>query len=213
MALFSDKLNHYLESHTSPESSLLQNLNRETHLKVLMPQMLSGHLQGRVLSLISRMIRPHCILEIGTFTGYSALCLAEGLSEGGILHTIDVNEEIREMARRYFREAGLENKIKMHTGPAQEIIPQLNDTPDLVFIDADKANYALYYDLVMDKLRPGAFILVDNVLWSGKVLHPDQYTDAKTRLMLDFNNQVHTDPRVENTILPLRDGLMVIIKR
>ncbi len=164
------ELQQYVENHTSPESEVLKKLNRDTHVNVLKPRMLSGHLQGRLLAMISQMLRPQHILEIGTYTGYSAICLAEGLAANGTLHTIDVNAELEEMARRYFAEAGLTNKIKYYLGPALTIIPTLPYIFDLVFIDADKINNATYYDLVIDKVRSGGFIIIDNVLWSGKVI-------------------------------------------
>jgi predicted O-methyltransferase YrrM len=207
------ELQKYVENHTSSESDLLKRLNRDTHVNVMKPRMLSGHLQGRLLSMISQMICPQQILEIGTYTGYSAICLAAGLAEGGILHTIDVNAELEEMVRRYFAEAGLSNKIKYYLGPALEIIPILDYTFDLVFIDADKLNNANYFDLVIDKVRPGGFIITDNVLWSGKVaVTSDQKIDKDTQSVLDFNRKVHEDPRVENILLPIRDGLLVARK-
>jgi predicted O-methyltransferase YrrM len=207
------ELQKYVENHTSSESDLLKRLNRDTHVNVMKPRMLSGHLQGRLLSMISQMICPQQILEIGTYTGYSAICLAAGLAEGGILHTIDVNAELEEMVRRYFAEAGLSNKIKYYLGPALEIIPTLDYTFDLVFIDADKLNNANYFDLVIDKVRPGGFIITDNVLWSGKVaVTSDQKIDKDTQSVLDFNRKVHEDPRVENILLPIRDGLLVARK-
>ncbi len=207
------ELQKYVENHTSPEPELLKKLNRDTHVNVLKPRMLSGHLQGRLLTMISQMVQPRQILEIGTYTGYSAICLAQGLAEGGILHTIDVNAELAEMVRRYFAEAGLADKIKFYLGPAREIIPTLEYSFDLVFIDADKLNNALYFDLVIDKVRPGGFIITDNVLWSGKVaVTPDQKIDKDTQAVLDFNRKIHEDPRVENILLPIRDGLLVARK-
>jgi caffeoyl-CoA O-methyltransferase len=205
-------LAQYVEAHTSPESPVLRKLNRETYAKVLMPRMLSGHLQGRVLSMISHMLRPDTILEIGTFTGYSAICLAEGLREGGTLITLDINEELESWVRSYFAEAGISDKVDYRIGNALEIIPQLNHTFDLVFIDADKVNYGRYYDLVFDKVRPGGFIVADNVLWSGKVVQTGKI-DADTQVILDFNERVHGDSRVENVLLPVRDGLMVVRKK
>jgi caffeoyl-CoA O-methyltransferase len=173
--------------------------------------MLSGHLQGQVLRTFSMMLRPKNILEIGTYTGYSAICLAEGLQDGGRLYTIDINEELEEMVRRYIAKAGMEQKIDFRIGDAMEIIPVLNVTFDLVYIDADKVNYSNYYDLVWDKVRPGGFIVADNVLWSGKVL--EEKVDEDTRALKDFTKKVHADPRAENVLFPVRDGLMVIRKK
>ncbi len=204
----------YAEDHTTPESDLLYRLNRETHLKVLKPRMLSGHLQGRTLALFSQLLRPRRILEIGTYTGYSALCLAEGLTDDGLLHTIDVNAELEEMVGRYVQEAGLETKIKQHIGQAAEIIPTLSETWDLVFIDADKKSNGLYYDRVLDHVRPGGIILIDNVLWSGKVVEKYRTKlDNDTKDMLAFNLKVQQDPRTENVLLPLRDGILAVRKR
>lgn len=212
MDFLSAALQQYITQHTSPETELLHKLNRETHLHVLKPRMLSGHIQGRFLAMISHMIKPKQILEIGTYTGYSALCLAEGLAPAGLLHTIDVNEELEEMVRKYFREAGLENKIQYYIGNALDIIPRLKNEFDLVFIDADKINNARYYDLVLAKVVPGGFILVDNVLWSGKVVETAKKNDADTQSVLDFNQKIQADERIENILLPLRDGLMLIRK-
>ncbi len=215
MDFLPEKIDTYVNDHTKAESDLLQELNRETHSKILMPRMLSGHLQGRVLSMISHMIKPKRILEIGTYTGYSAICLAEGLAEGGILHTIDINEELETMVRRYLRLAGMENKIQYHIGDAMNIIPYLHEKFDLVFIDADKENYSNYYDLVFEKINPGGFIIADNVLWSGKVLldEPGVTDDKDTLALVAFNDKVVTDERVENVLFPIRDGLMVIRKK
>ncbi|MDQ3289653.1 MAG: O-methyltransferase [Bacteroidota bacterium] len=206
------ELQQYVENHTSPESEVLKKLNRDTHVNVMKPRMLSGHLQGRFLAMISQMLRPQHILEIGTYTGYSAICLAEGLTEGGTLHTIDVNAELEEMVRRYFAEAGLTYKIKYYLGPALTIIPTLPYTFDLVFIDADKINNANYFDLVIDKVSAGGFIITDNVLWSGKVADSNLKIDKDTQAVLDFNRKVHEDPRVENILLPIRDGLLIARK-
>ncbi|WP_207435458.1 O-methyltransferase [Sabulibacter ruber] len=207
-------LHAYAEAHTTPETPLLHRLNRETHLNVMKPRMLSGHLQGRTLAMFSQMMRPRRILEIGTYTGYSALCLAEGLAEDGVLHTIDVNDELEDMVRRYISEAGLEQKIQLHMGQAADVIPTLDEQWDLVFIDADKKSNGLYFDLIIDKVRPGGFILTDNVLWSGKVVEKFRpKLDKDTELVLDFNRKVHEDPRVENLLLPIRDGILVARKK
>jgi len=214
MEFIDENLAEYAENHTSKESKLLAELNRETWAKVMMPRMLSGHIQGRLLSMFSKMIQPHEILEIGTYTGYSALCLAEGLADGGILHTIDINEELEDLVRRYIREAGLQENIKFHIGNALDIIPNLNGYFDLVFIDADKENYSNYYDMVIERMKPGAYIIADNVLWSGKVLDEKEIAnDQETRALHEFNVKIQKDPRVENILVPIRDGLMVIRKR
>lgn len=204
----------YAESHTSPEPEVLRQLNRETHAKVLSPRMLSGHMQGRVLALLSHLMKPVRVLEIGTYTGYSAISLAEGLAEGGKVITLDVNEELENMVREYIERAGMTGKIDFRIGKAADLIPQLNETFDLVFIDADKANYALYYDLVFEKVRPGGLIIADNVLWSGKVVQPEATKkDKELRAILAFNQMIQQDNRVENVLLPLRDGLMVVRKK
>ncbi|MBP6335289.1 MAG: O-methyltransferase [Bacteroidia bacterium] len=201
---------NYTEQHTSVESELLQELNRETQAKVLMPRMLSGHLQGRILSMISYMIRPKYVLEIGTYTGYSALCLAEGLQADGMVHTIDINDELNPMVLRYAKKAGLDSKIKTHIGNALDLIPGLSYQFDIVFIDADKINYSNYFDLVIDKIRPGGFIIADNVLWSGKILDSAEKMDADTKAIHAFNEKIQVDKRVENVLLPVRDGLLFI---
>ncbi len=210
MDFLDERIEAYVLKHTQAESEALKKLNRETNEKVLMPRMLSGHLQGRVLAMLSRMIRPQRILEIGTYTGYSAICLAEGLAEGGKLHTIDINKELEDMVRRYFREAKVDDRIVFHIGNAMQIIPSLNETFDLVFIDADKENYSNYYDLVFPKVRGGGFIIADNVLWSGKVIEKEQ--DKDTKALVAYSMKVHEDKRVENVLLPVRDGLMIARK-
>lgn len=210
MEFIDENILRYAEAHTVTESDLLYKINRETHLSVLKPRMLSGHMQGRVLAMISKMIQPDLILEIGTYTGYSALCLAEGLSSKGQLITIDINEELEDRVRGYFRESEFNDKIDYRIGDAKEIIPVLEGPLDLVFIDADKAGYASYYDLVIDKLSVGGFILADNVLWSGKVL--DEKPDKDTRSILEFNKKVCEDSRVEHILMPIRDGIMVLRK-
>jgi predicted O-methyltransferase YrrM len=210
MDIIDSKLQHYAELHTSAENDLLKTINRETHAKVMMPRMLSGHLQGRVLSMISHMIRPKHILEIGTYTGYSALCLAEGLQSDGRLVTIDINEELEDLVRSSVRKAGMDNKIDFRIGNALEIIPSLDVKFDLVFIDADKENYSRYFDLVIDRVNLNGFILADNVLWSGKVL--DAKPDKDTKAIVEFNAKIQQDERVENVLLPIRDGIMMIRK-
>lgn len=213
MATFEKTLiTEYAVSVGSEELPVLAALDRETHLKVLNPRMLSGHLQGNLLQMISKMIQPSYILEIGTYTGYSAICLAQGLADKGKLITIDINEELEEMVHRYIKIAALEDKIDMHLGHALDIIPTLDYVFDLVFIDADKENYANYYQLVIDKVRPGGYIIADNVLWDGKVLHPEKHTDAETVGIIEFNNLIKADKRVEKVLLPIRDGLFVIRK-
>lgn len=212
MELLSDKLKNYLESHCDPENDLLKHIERETSLKVMMPRMLSGHYQGRVLSMLSKMIRPNRILEVGTFTGYATLCLAEGLSENGIIHTIDINMELEDMVISNFNKSPFKEKISYHLGNAKEIIPNLNEVFDLVFIDADKKNNGTYYNLVINKLRAGGILIVDNVLWSGKVLNQEKI-DQTTAIINTFNQMVNNDQRVEKVILPVRDGLLMIRKK
>lgn len=205
-------LQAYLDDHCDPEPEALQQLNRETHLKVLRPHMLSGHYQGRLLSFLSKMVAPKCILEIGTFTGYSAICLAEGLAEGGILHTIEVNREMEDIINSHFKLTNVENKIKLHFGQAEAIIADLQaDIFDLVFIDADKKNNFTYFQLVFDKVRSGGLIIIDNVLWKGKVYGPEN--DADTENIRKLNDHIVVDSRVEKLILPVRDGLLVIRKK
>jgi caffeoyl-CoA O-methyltransferase len=212
MDFLPELIEKYVDSHTREESDVLKKLNRETHAKVMMPQMLSGHVQGRFLKMISCMINPSQVLEVGTFTGYSSICLAEGLKEGGMVHTIDINEELLPMATHFIKEAGMENKIKTYTGNAVEIIPTINHTFDLVFIDADKTNYSKYYGLAIGKVRMGGFIVADNVLWSGKVTEPIQKSDDETRAIMEYNDMVMHDSRVENVLVPIRDGLMIARK-
>ncbi|WP_420385391.1 O-methyltransferase [Roseivirga sp.] len=213
MEFIPEDIQQYVEEHSDQESALLSKLNRETHQKVLMPRMLSGHLQGRVLSMITHMMRPQRILEIGTYTGYSAICLAEGLAEDGVLITLDKNEEVEEMVRGYFNEAGLTDKIDYRIGDAMSLIPDIEGPFDLVFIDADKKNYLNYFNLVLEKVRIGGFIIADNVLWSGKVVQTAKKIDTDTQAILDFNRSVQDDDRVENVLLPIRDGLMVVRRK
>jgi predicted O-methyltransferase YrrM len=211
MDFLPEKLQQYIEVHTSEEPDLLKKINRETHAEVLRSRMLSGQVQGRFLSMVSKMIKPKVILEIGTYTGYSAICLAEGLQPGGKLITIDINEELEKRVRNYLKESGFASQIDFRIGDARKIIPLLNETFDLAFIDADKENYSLYYDIVIDKLAVGGIILADNVLWSGKVVEPKP--DKDTKAILEFNDKIQHDPRVECVLLPLRDGVMMIRKR
>lgn len=211
MEFIAQELDNYACSHTSEESELLKRVNRETHLEVLQPRMLSGHFQGRVLSMFSKMIQPECILEIGTYTGYSALCLAEGLKENGKLITIDVNEELETRVRSYFEASEFRSQIEYRIGDAMKIIPELNEQFDIVFIDADKLNYINYYNLVFSKVKIGGYIIADNVLWSGKVADESK-NDKDTELLRAYNLLNHRDERVENVLLPIRDGLMVARK-
>lgn len=210
MEFLDPAIEQYALAHTYPEPEILAQLNRETWLKMLQPRMLSGHGQGRFLSLISKLIQPKRILEIGTYTGYSALCMAEGLAPNGMLHTIDINEELETMVRSYIAKAGMQERIKMHLGNALQIIPTLDEQWDLVFIDADKENYLNYYNLIIDKVRSGGLIIADNVLWSGKVLQKAAANDEETRALQHFNKIVHEDARVENQLFPIRDGLMLL---
>ena len=206
------KISAYAENHSENEPEMLQQLNRETYAKVLMPRMLSGHMQGRILSMFSRMVRPRRILEIGTYTGYSALCLAEGLTEDGLLYTIDINDELEQMSSKYFKASPYANQISAHVGNALEIIPKIQETFDLVFIDADKENYSRYFDMVWDMLRPGGVIIADNVLWSGHVLKEPSQMDEETAALHAFNEKIYADPRCKHVLMPVRDGLMVIMK-
>ena len=213
MDFLSEKLEDYISAHSSPEDTLLYELYRETNLKTTHPRMLSGHTQGVYLQMMAGLMSAKSILEIGTFTGYSAICLARGMSDQGKLHTIDIKEELFDMAHKYFVKAGLQNQIIQYTGDALAIIPSINHRFDLVFIDADKKNYPQYYDLVIDKLLPGGLMIADNVLWGGKVIEELSTNDKDTKGLLAFNKKVTEDKRVENVMLPLRDGLMLIRKK
>ena len=212
MEFLPEKIEQYVCNHTQEENTVLAELNRETWAKVLIPRMLSGHLQGRVLSMFSKMIRPKCILEIGTYTGYSAICLSEGLQEGGKLHTIDINEELKSMSSNYFEKAGISKNIVQYVGNALEITPNLKDEFDLVFIDADKENYSKYFKIVIEKIPVGGFIIADNVLWSGKVTEEVNGRDRETKAIQEFNNLIQSSERVENILMPIRDGLMICQK-
>lgn len=213
MEFIDQKLDDYVCLHTTEEDDLLKELNRQTHLKVLQPRMLSGHFQGRFLSMISKMIQPTSILEIGTYTGYSALCLAEGLKKGGKLTTIDKNPELEEFVRNFFKKSAYNENIEFVIADAMEYIPSINQSFDLVFIDADKGNYLNYYKLVIDMIPSGGYILADNVLWSGKVIDEKSMNDKDTKAIMEFNQFVMNDYRVENVLLPIRDGLFLMRKK
>jgi caffeoyl-CoA O-methyltransferase len=209
MHFISQELENYIEQHSEKEPELLAALNKETYQKVLLPRMLSGHFQGRVLSMLSKLIRPVNILEIGTYTGYSALCLCEGIQENGTLHTIDIKEELVDFQRKHFDKSPWGNQIVQHLGEALDIIPTIDTKFDLVFIDADKENYVNYFELIVPKMNKGGIILSDNVLWSGKVLEPLNPKDISTKILLEYNQLLKNDPRVETVLLPIRDGLTV----
>ena len=213
MSFISEDLDNYITDHSEDEPQLLQELSRETHQKILLPRMLSGHYQGRLLSVISKMLNPKYILEIGTYTGYSALCLAEGLQKDGELHTIDINEELVDFQRKYFDKSDYGKQIHQHLGNALDIIPQFKMNFDLVFIDADKENYSHYFELVIDKLNPGGIILSDNVLWSGKVIETLKKDDKSTEALIIYNKLLKEDNRIETIILPIRDGLTLSRKK
>lgn len=213
MNFIPQELDDYVVAHSQSEPELLQALNRETHQKILQPRMLSGHFQGRVLSMISKLVQPKHILEIGTYTGYSALCLAEGMQADGALHTIDINEELFDFQRKYFDLSPYGSIIHQHLGNALEIIPELDVNFDLVFIDADKDNYVNYFHCIIDKLNPGGIILSDNVLWSGKVLEPVKADDNDTKVLLEYNRLLNEDSRIETVLLPIRDGLTISRKK
>ena len=210
--IVNNKIEDYIRKNSSKEPEILKDLNKETYLKVLNPRMLSGHIQGRFLSIITKLIKPKKILEIGTYTGYSAICMAEGLIENGIIHTIDINEELISIQNKYFAKSKCHNSIIQHVGDARNIIKSINEKFDLVFLDADKENYIEYYELVIEKVKKGGLIIADNVLWTGKVVEPEKDDDELTQYLIDFNKMINEDDRVENIILPLRDGLNVILK-
>lgn len=213
MEFIDKEIDDYVCNHTSEENEILKQLNRNTHVKILQPRMLSGHFQGRLLSMFSNMIRPKNILEIGTYTGYSALCLAEGLQEGGKLITLDINAQLEPFVREHWAKSPLNNKIDFRVVDAMEHIPTLTEEFDLIFIDADKQNYLNYYHLIFDKVKTGGYIIADNVLWSGKVVQTEGKIDKDTALLKDFNAMIQADERVENILLPIRDGLMVVQKK
>jgi predicted O-methyltransferase YrrM len=209
MHFLSEDLEDYVTAHSQDEPALLAQLNKETYQKILLPRMLSGHFQGRVLSMLSKLVRPTSILEIGTYTGYATLCLCEGMQENGIVHTIDIKEELVDFQRKYFDKSPWGSQIVQHLGEAVDIIPTLETKFDLVFIDADKENYLNYYELIVPKMNKGGIILSDNVLWSGKVVEPLKEGDLSTKILLEYNQRLKNDPRVETVLLPIRDGLTV----
>ncbi|WP_010179821.1 O-methyltransferase [Aquimarina agarilytica] len=209
MHFIPDALDDYVVAHSEKEPLLLQQLTRETYQKILQPRMLSGHYQGRILSMLSKLVHPTSILEIGTYTGYSALCLCEGLKKDGMLHTIDINEELEDFQRSYFDKSPYGRNIKQHIGNAIEIIPTLTTKFDLVFIDADKPNYVNYFNIIIDKMNPGGIILSDNVLWSGKVIEELQPNDESTKALIEYNKLLAEDTRIETVLLPIRDGLTI----
>ena len=212
MEILPDDLQRYLEDHCDPEPEPLQKINRDTYLKVLKPHMLSGHYQGRLLSFLSKMIQPKRILEIGTFTGYATICLAEGLAEDGIIHTIEVNREMEEMLNSHFKLTNVDKKIRLHFGEAIQVLEDLKgEVFDLVFIDADKKNNYTYFELILNKVRSGGFIIIDNVLWKGKVYGAENDTDTQT--IRKLNDKISVDSRVEKLILPVRDGILLIRKK
>ena len=212
MELLDEAIEAYVERYTTEESKVLKELNRETYSRVLIPRMLAGHLQGRVISMFSHMIKPRQVLEIGTYTGYSALCWAEGLQDEGQVHTIDVNEELEEMVARYINKAGQTSNVVTYLGNAVDIIPSIDQTFDVVYIDADKENYSNYFDLVIDKVRTGGYIIADNVLWSGKVVETEEIQDEDTQALVRYCEKIQSDSRVINVLFPVRDGLLVARK-
>jgi caffeoyl-CoA O-methyltransferase len=213
MDFLPEEIDRFITSNSEKEPEILAELNHETWEKVLIPRMLSGHFQGRVLSMLSHMIQPKTVLEIGTYTGYSAICIAEGLSKGGKIYTIDINEELESMVNAYIEKSNLKNTIINRIGNAMDILPDIEDKFDLVFIDADKSNYSNYYDLVFDKVNSGGYIIADNVLWSGKVTEPIKNLDPDTIALIDFSKKITEDDRVQNVLFPIRDGLMVVRKK
>ena len=207
------EISKYAEMHSGTEDPLLEELHRQTHLKTVHPQMISGPLQGALLQMISTMVRPHRILEIGTFTGYATICLSRGLAEGGKMTTIEVNDEVEEICRKYFEKAGIADRIDLVIGNALEMVPQLRETFDLVFIDGNKEHYPRYYAQCLEKTRPGGYLLIDNVLWGGKVIGESLGKDRSAQIIDLLNKDIHNDPRVENVLVPVRDGLMVVRKK
>ncbi len=212
MNFLDPKLDDYVVNHTENEPADLKELNRRTWIEILNPRMIAGHFQGRVLSMLSHMIQPENILEIGTYTGYSAICWAEGLQKNGHIHTIDNNEELEDMAKEYVQRSGFENHVHFHIGNALDLIPTLEKQWDIVFLDADKSNYTNYYNMVFDRVKPGGYIIADNVLWNGKVIDEKAFDEMDTKAILEFNEMVQQDDRVQNVLFPIRDGLMVARK-
>ncbi len=212
MEFLPEHIDRYACDHTEVEPDLLQRLHRETWRKVIMPRMLSGHLQGRFLSFISKMLRPNRILEVGAYTGYSAICLAEGLAEGGIIETIEINEELNTIQDKYWSEAGIDHQVIRHNASAMDVLPTLKNTFDLAFIDADKENYMHYYEMTLPLMRIGGVILIDNVLWSGKVAEEVKGHDPETKVLKELNAFIQTDSRVSNLLIPIRDGIMAVVK-
>jgi len=213
MDFLPQEIDEFVVRLTEKEPEILAELNHETWEKVLIPRMLSGHFQGRVLSMLSHMIQPKSILEIGTYTGYSAICFAEGLQKNGVIHTIDINEELESFVNKYIEKSNLKDTIINHIGNAIEIIPTIDEQFDIVFIDADKSNYANYYDLVFDKVKSGGYIIADNVLWSGKVVNDKSKLDTDTLALVNYCEKINTDKRVQNVLFPIRDGLMIARKK
>jgi predicted O-methyltransferase YrrM len=212
MNFLDEKLDEYVTAHTEKEPETLAELNRKTWIQTMNPRMIAGHFQGRVLSMLSHMIRPEKVLEVGTFTGYSAICWAEGLAPNGEIHTIDCNEELEYMAQSFAEKSGVSDRIHFHLGDALEIIPTLIHEWDIVFLDADKSNYSNYYHVVFDRVKKGGYIIADNVLWNGKVIDSDSWEEIDTKAILEFNQMVQSDQRVQNVLFPIRDGLMVCRK-
>ena len=212
MYFLDQKLDDYVVQHTENEPAPLKELNRKTWIEILNPRMIAGHFQGRVLSMLSHMIQPKNILEIGTFTGYSAICWAEGLQKNGAIHTIDINEELEELASTYVKKSGCKDQVHFHIGNAINIIPTLEKEWDIVFLDADKSNYINYYNLIFDNVRKGGYIIADNVLWNGKVIDEKAHNEIDTKEILAFNKMVQDDERVQNVLFPIRDGLMIARK-
>lgn len=212
MHFLPEEIEAYAEQFTTPESPLLRDLNRFTHANVLQPRMLAGHFQGRVIAMLSKMIKPKSVLEVGTYTGYSALCWAEGVSAGGHVHTIEVDDELEPKIRAFLKRSEYSSAITLHLGEALQVIPSLPGDFDVVYLDADKVNYLNYFDLVIDRIPVGGYLIADNVLWSGKVILPEQDMDADTKALLDYARKVHQDDRLENVLLPIRDGLLIAQK-
>ena len=212
MNFLDPKLDDYVVQHSENEPPVLAELNRKTWIEIMNPRMIAGHFQGRVLSMLSHMIKPKFILEVGTFTGYSAICWGEGLQKDGEIHTIDINEELEDLATDYVAKSGLKNQVHFHIGEALDIIPSLKNEWDIVFLDADKSNYLNYYNLVFDRVKSGGYIIADNVLWNGKVIKESTFNENDTKVILEFNTFIQEDARVQNVLFPIRDGLMIIRK-